>query len=384
MTIIHQHFILKLIHLNISQSFLNEQFELTMFEWECITMFKRYRKNFNYFIGLSLLIIICDLFIMKSSLLQDNNQLLSIALLLDFVVVIPLLLYFLIYRKLQIKFISILPFCLVGYISLMLLLPSSSQAVIEVIKYIIIPLELAFISYEIYKLSQIINTYRRNRSAESHPIETLTKSVEVTFNTSKLSGLIVHELSVLYYTVLAWRKKPYTQADSTAFSYHRNSSWLVLVLFLCKLLIIEGALVHIVLMQWSHIAAWIISLGNIYLIFMFIADYRAMCLNPILLFKQKVRIQYGIQMLAYIDINKISSVSTINYEKLTNDELKTAFTPLAIEPNILITLDNQITISRMFGKRQLVDRIYLFVDNPREFQIQCNDSIERIKLDDKI
>jgi|GEM_PF-3299608 len=339
-------------------------------------MFKSYRRNFHYFIGLSLLIILCDLIIVKSSLLQDNNQLLSIALSLDFVVVIPLLLYFLIYRKLQKKFIAILPFCLVGYITLMLLLPQSSQAEIEIIKYIIIPLEIGFISYEIYKLSQIFNTYRRNRSADSHPIENLTKSVEVTFNKSKLTGLLVHELSVFYYMVLSWRKKSFTQANATSFSYHTNSSWFVIVLFLCKLLIIEGALIHIVLMQWSHIAAWIISLGNVYLIFMLIADYRAMTLNPILLFKHKIRLQYGLQMLTYIDLDNIESVSTINYEKLTNDELKTAFIPLAVEPNLLITLNNKITISRMFGKQQMVNRIYLFVDKPREFQIQCNASIE--------
>ncbi|MCR8658992.1 hypothetical protein [Paenibacillus endoradicis] len=347
-------------------------------------MFKRYKKNVNYFIGLSLLIILCDFFIVKSSLLQDNNQLLSMALVLDFVVVIPLLLYFLIYRKLSKKFISVLPYCLVGYIALMLLLPQSSQTEIEVVKYIIIPLELAFISYEIYKFSQIIITYRRNRSTDSHPIETLAKSIEENFKNSKLAALLIHEISVCYYIFLAWRKKTYTQAEATSFSCHTNSSWFVIVLFLCKLLIIEGALIHIVLMQWSHIAAWIISLGNVYLILWFIADYREMTLNPILIFKHKIRIQYGLQMLAYIDIDNIESVSMMNYEKIPNNELKTAFIPLAIEPNILITLNNTIKISRMFGRRQLVDRIYLFIDKPREFQIQCNSSIESNNRDRNI
>jgi len=311
----------------------------------------------------------------NSSLLQDNNQLLSIALILDFVVVIPLLLYFFIYRKLHKKLISVLPFCLVGYVGLMLLLPQSSQGEIEFVKYIIIPLEVAFISYEIYKFTQIMNNYRRNRSAVSHPIESLANSVELTFNKSKFAALLMQELSVFYYTFLSWRKKPYTQTDSTAFSYHTNSSWFVLVLFLCKLLIIEGALIHIVLMQWSHIAAWIISLGNIYLILLFIADYRAMRHNPILLSKQTIRVQYGLQMFSYITIDNIASVSTINYEKLTNAELQTAFTPLAIEPNILITLNNTITITRLFGKQQLVDRIYLFIDKPREFQAECHTCI---------
>ncbi len=125
-------------------------------------------------------------------------------------------------------------------------------------------------------------------------------------------------------------------------------------------------------MQWSHTVAWVLSLGSIYVIILLIADYRAMCLNPILVSKQEIRIQYGIQMLSYIDIDNIESISMIKFENLTKEDLKTTFTPLVIEPNVLIRLKSNISVIRLFGKRQMVDQIYLFLDKPLEFQVECH------------
>ncbi|MEK3913459.1 hypothetical protein [Paenibacillus sp. FSL H7-0331] len=335
-------------------------------------MFKLYKNNVSYFIGVSLFIILFDLVIVNSVLFKENDQLLTIGISIDFVVVIPLLLYFLIYRNLNKKIIAILPFALLGYIALVLIIPSTGQGTLEVVKYTLIPMELMFLCYEIYKIYQIIINFRRNITVGSHPIETLRKSLEATFSNSKITSLLVHDASVIYYALFSWRKKPYLRTASTSFSYHTNSSWLITILILSKILLIEGACVHILLMQWSHTVAWILSLGNIYVIILLISDYRAMCLNPILVSKQEIRIQYGIQMLSYIDIDNIESVSMIKFEKLAKKDLKTSITPLVIEPNVLIRLKSKITVIRLFGKRQMVDHVNLFLDKPHEFQVECH------------
>jgi hypothetical protein len=330
-----------------------------------------------YFVGVSLFIILFDLVIVKSVLFKENDQLLTIGVTLDFVVVIPLLLYFLIYRKLNKKIISILPFALLGYIALLLMIPSTSHGTVEIVKYILIPMELIFLCYAISKIYRIIRNDRRNISTNSHPIETLRKSLEATFRNSKIASLLVHDASILYYTLFSWRKRPYTRTGSTAFSYHTNSSWLITVLLLSKILLIEGACIHLLLMQWSHTAAWVLSLGNIYVIMLLIADYRAMRLNPILVSKQEIRMQYGIQMLSHIDVDNIESVSIIRFEKLTKHDLKTSITPLVIEPNVLIHLKNKTNVIRLFGKRQMVDQVYLFLDKPHEFVAECYKAMDK-------
>lgn len=188
---------------------------------------------------------------------------------------------------------------------------------------------------------------------------------------STLASLIAHELSVMYYTIFSWRKNPYTRSGTTSFTYHTNSNWLITVLILSKLLIIEGAVAHILLMQWSHIAAWVLTISNLYVILLLTADCRATRLNPILVSGQEIRIQYGLQLLAYIDIHNIESLSVVTEAKLTKDQYKTSFTPLSVEPNVHIKLKDSIQVIRMFGSRQHITDVYLFLDDPRKFQTEC-------------
>jgi len=331
------------------------------------------KNNVYFFIGLSLLIVLFDLVMVNSALYSENDRVLTIGVSLDFIVVIPLLLYFLIFRKANKSILSMLPFALLGYLALILVMPEQGRQSIEIIKYFLIPLELAFVGYGIYK---IITHFRSNRLIDSHPIETMRNSMDTALGSSKISSWLVHDLSVWYYAFFSWRKKPYVRGDSASFSYHTESNWLVIVMVVSKLLIMEGAVIHILLMQWSHLAAWILSLGNLYIVFALIADYRAMRLNPILVSGRQLRLQYGIQMTAYIDMDNIESVTFIKFEPLTDEELKTAFTPIAIEPNVLIRFKSKVSVIRLFGMRQHVDRIYVFVDKPREFQVACREFVD--------
>ncbi|MBH5319630.1 hypothetical protein I6N90_17680 [Paenibacillus sp. GSMTC-2017] len=307
----------------------------------------------------------------------ENDQLLTIGISLDFVVVLPLLLYFFFFRKQNITIISALPFALVGYLGLVLIIPATGQETLEVIKYILIPLEIMLVLYQLRKIFQAVLTSRRSRLTNAHPIETLRESLGTSFKHSTFASLIAHELSVFYYAVLSWRKKPYLRTGFTSFSYHTESNWLITILLLSKILLIEGAVAHILLMQWSHIAAWVLTFGNVYIIITMIADYRATRLNPILLSENEMRVQYGLQMIAYVDSHNVESVSLISNKTLTKEQLKTSFTPIATEPNVHIQLKNSVTVIRMFGKRQIVDNIYLFLDKPREFQLECHSFMDK-------
>ncbi|UKS27815.1 hypothetical protein LOZ80_02340 [Paenibacillus sp. HWE-109] len=335
-------------------------------------MFKLVGKSsFIYFLCASLFVYLIDLVLVRSALYTEHNQILTIGFALDFVVVLPILLYFLIYRKINKSIISILPFALLGYFALQLFIPAKGQGTLDWVKYLLIPLELTFLSYEIYKLHQLITHFRRNHFNNAHPLETLRKSMEQSFPHSKIAPFLIHELSLLYYAIFAWRKKPYLQPDTAAFRYHTNSNWLITILILSKILLIEGACVHILFMQWSSIVAWILSIGNLYIILILVADYRAMCLNPILVSKQVIRLQYGLQLSSYIETTNIESVSVIASKQITKDRMNTSFIPLVVEPNLRIQLKNANLVIRLFGKRQLVDQIYLFVDNPHEFRNAC-------------
>ncbi|OPA77416.1 hypothetical protein BVG16_13225 [Paenibacillus selenitireducens] len=338
-----------------------------------MTIIKLYKHNFSYFIAMSMVIILFDLAILQSILYREHEQILTLGITLDFVVVLPLLLYFFIYRRLNKKIVSILPFVLVGYIAVVLLVPDPGQKTLEIVKYMLIPMELLFLSYGMYRIYQTIKNDKQHLSENSHPIETLRRSLEATFIPSKIASLFVHDVSIFYYAIFAWRKKPYIRDGSSAYSYHKNSSWLITVLMVSKIMLIEGIGAHLLLMQWSHPVAWILSIGNIYIMILLLADYRAMCLNPLLVTEHEIRIQYGLQMSLYLDRSYIESVSMIKYEKLSKSECKTSVIPLVVEPNVCIRLKDHVTVMGLFGKSKRVDHIYLFLDKPHEFQMECQE-----------
>ncbi|MFC7680701.1 hypothetical protein [Paenibacillus sp. GCM10028914] len=62
-------------------------------------MVKLQRKHMFYFVAASFLIILVDLILVNSVLFKQFDQVLAIGMTLDFVVVIPLLLYLFVYRQ---------------------------------------------------------------------------------------------------------------------------------------------------------------------------------------------------------------------------------------------------------------------------------------------
>jgi len=329
-------------------------------------------------LGLCSFILLFDLTMARIPLYFDNTTLMNVGITLDYMVVIPALLYFFVFRRQKRSLAPILVFSILGYVALRLILPNIEQGITRHLAFVLIPLELMLVAYEGRILYRIIIHVRQNRTAHSHPIDVLRNSIQSTLPNTKITSFLLHDLSIFYYALLAWKTRPFEKRDATSFRYHKESNWFILTLMISKILLIEGIAIHLLVMQWSHPAAWLLSIGNIYMILLLIADYRAMCLNPILVGGDILRMQYGIQMHAIVDIEQIESVSLVQSVNLSKMEQQTAFTPLAVEPNVKIELKQPQTVLRLFGKKQSVQQIYLFVDEPRTFQQACEDKIANL------
>ncbi|WP_152396448.1 hypothetical protein [Paenibacillus guangzhouensis] len=341
-------------------------------------MLRRYPRNVWLILGLCSFILLFDLTMARSQLYLDNTPLMNVGITLDYMLVIPALLYFFVFRKQNNTLAPILVCSILGYVALRLILPNIEQGMTRHLEYVLIPLEVMLVAYEGRILYRIVTHVRQSRTAHSHPIDILRNSIQSSLPNTKITSFLLHDLSILYYTLLAWKSRPFEKVGKTSFRYHKESNWFILTLMISKILLIEGVAIHLLVMQWSHPAAWLLSIGNIYMILLLIADYLAMCLNPILLGDGILRMQYGIQMRAIVEIEQIASVSLVQSVNLSKAEQQTAFTPLAVEPNVKIELKQLQTILRLFGKKQSVHQIYLFVDEPRAFQQACEDNIANL------
>jgi hypothetical protein len=324
--------------------------------------------------AISLLIVSFDIVLVQTPLFHDHIHLLTAAIALDLVVVLPLLLYFLVYRSRQKSFISILPLALIGYLVLLAFMPSSSHGLLQIVKYVLIPLELLFVCLKSYELSLAL---RRSSFQKGDPIHSLRGLINETFGTSKLAAMIVHELSVAYYAVFAWRKRAAVHPNASSFSYHNKSGGLIPLLILVKILLLEGIVFHLLLMQWLPLAAWLFTLGNVYVLMLLLADFRAMRLNPVLLSPAQLTLRYGLKLAARVNTDLLASAASVSSAQLTKENLKKACTPPATEPNIVIHFKQSITVTRMFGMQETVNQLYLYLDEPDNFQQQCQQIIDQ-------
>ncbi|OXM15271.1 hypothetical protein [Paenibacillus herberti] len=323
-------------------------------------------------------IILFDLILIQSSLYEPNRSALSTAITLDFMLVLPLLLVLLGKRPLRRSITMSIPMILLGYIAVYLMLPPSDRTGIAPIGKIIIPLELALLTLQAYRFGRILLRARHvGREGNSgSPLDSIRQDIQSAFGTTFVSAMLTHELSVFYSLVFSWTKASPTPLDPTAFSTHRHSGRLVLVLIFSKLLLLEGVALHFLLHQFSPILAWITSLSNLYLILLMVADYRAMRLYPIQVAQQELRIQYGLQLVGRIKPDELLSVSHISNLELSPEEKRSAFVPSGTDSNVMLILTQKIPITGMFGRILHLDRICLHVDEPDAFITTCRSELQ--------
>ncbi|WP_338553576.1 hypothetical protein [Paenibacillus sp. KS-LC4] len=348
-------------------------------------MFKLQKNNVMLFMLISAIIVSVDAFIMQSSLFEQDAAVLGPAIAADFVMVIPLLLYVFVYRKIKKPLLGVLPFAILGYFALLLLMPETDNAALAFVKYTLLPLELLFVCYELYKLYRVVRAFKSSRQPDAHPLDTMRISLQSAIRSPRIAAWLMQDISVVYYAFLAWRKKPYIRVDTAAYSCHENSNALIMLLFITKILILEGALLHFLLAQWSLGAAWLLSVSNLLFIIFLLANYRAMQLNPILVNDQSIRIQFGIQLRMEVDISNVKSVTLLPPEELKERGTQvgtstSAIQPQGVEPNVSIRLKEEGIGYGLFASQRSVREVYIFIDRPQAFLTDCHARMSRAEL----
>ncbi|KQO10826.1 hypothetical protein [Paenibacillus sp. Leaf72] len=337
-------------------------------------MFRLKKNNVIVFLLVSAIIVLADALLVQSLLFVQHAEVLGTAIVADFVLVIPLLLYFLVYRKIKKPLLGVLPLAIAGYFAILMLMPKTDNVAVVIAKYTLLPLELAFISYELYKLYRIVRAFKSNWQPDVHPMDTMRISLQTVVRSPRLAAWLLQDISVVYYAFLTWRRKPYIRSETAVYTYHENTNSLIIVLFLSKILLLEGAVVHFLLAQWSPLVAWVLSIGNVWFIILLVANYRAMRLSPILMNDRSIHIQYGIQLRVKIDINNVASVKLVSPEELKErreKEGQAAIQPHGVEPNVSIRLKENLVAYGLFSSQRSVREVYIFIDQPQVFLADC-------------
>jgi len=169
--------------------------------------------------------------------------------------------------------------------------------------------------------------------------------------------------AVLYYALLSWRARPASEPDSRSFPLAEASGYGMFSILMMIALVVEGIPAHLLLLRWSHTAAWIFTALGIYGCIWMLALRRALALHPALIGNQTVRLQIGFLRSVEFRRDQILAVRRFS----PNDPPPDASLVVWNEPQWLIALREPVAVRGLFGRRKMAARIAVAVDDGEGF-----------------
>lgn len=316
------------------------------------------------FITFSLAVLGVSYLVTHSRLFMENPEIISFGLTFDMTISIPILYYFLA-RKRKLPKVLLIPIFILSLIAASLILPRDHHQFLDLIKHAIFPLETFIIFYFIFKITRVVKEYKRLKPKSELGFSVILKEcLKKTIGHGKVPEILGTEISILYYGLFAWKRPK--QTGENAFTAYKKSGYGSIVGGLAFLSLSEVLAFHVLFMQISTIAAWIIFVLNLYGIIFILADFNASRREPTYIEDEKLYINAGIRWKAVIPLKDIKSVELSN-ESLRDKQILRTMTIFS-SPNLVIELEKTYRAEGPYGIRKNFDKVLLNLDEPQRFK----------------
>jgi hypothetical protein len=324
---------------------------------------------FPLFLLLALIIAGLD-FIMLHNIEQERDML-ALGIACDLVLTIPLLYYFLVVRKREKRsWLAVLPVVALGAFAGSELLPAEQSRFLNVLMYLAPAVELALVAYTLFKLRTLVRTYRELRAHELHFQDALRKSLIAVLGETTFVKIMSTEIAMWYYAVGVLFKKPRPLAREgvQAFTYHQSSGFAVLVCVFGGLIVLETCLMHYVISMWSTLWAWVSTASDLYLILFGLAYFNSVRHSPILVSEEGLNLHIGFTNSVHVELSNVAAVRSVPMSYDEKRDKKAFYAVLfGCQAQYEVELKEPVTAHGPFGKKRVVERLFLCVDEPQRF-----------------
>lgn len=337
-----------------------------------MTIPKLQRSTF-WFVAIAMLIVLTDMIAVRTISFAEEDPVMVYAVMFDLMLVVPFLCWLLVLRKKGKSIAKIVAFPLLGALTAWLVLPPSQRGMVWnavwPVELLLVAAELAFIGYEIRIVYRLVKGFLKVSRQEPDTAEALRIAVHDRIGKGKLASLLLHDASLAYYLLFSWRRKSNSDPSGGAslYSYHKRTNQVLYSAIFTKIILIEGIVVHLLLQQWSHWAAWIFTIADLWLLAIIWGDCRASILQPVKLAGGTLRLRYGLRIQADIPMEDIANVASEREYHPDPREQRHAALPLLGTPNIRIELKQPLKVNGILFLPRTVTLIFLALDEPDAF-----------------
>jgi len=267
----------------------------------------RQNKSMLLFAGLVTTVYAIAMMVTNQLSHHENADVLSMAIALDMVVLVPLAFYFLVIRRRGYSIIRLAPVVILSLVLASLIIPKDHQQALHVLEIIVFPLEFGLLSWIIWRAFRALKNAGRNSTLD--PLEQFRQAAFGLLKNNRAAGVFASEIGVFHYSFGSWRSKAHCPAGFNSFTHHSRSGQGGLVFAFLVLMAGEGFAVHLLLERWSLIAAWLFTLSTVYGALWLFADFRATVLRPILIGDESIHIRAGLRYTMEVPKSLISEIS---------------------------------------------------------------------------
>ncbi|NQD67962.1 hypothetical protein HP456_18830 [Bacillus haikouensis] len=264
-----------------------------------------------------------------------------------------------------------------------LIIPSSQKGLLNQILIWLLPiLEVIIVIVVVYNIiKSIIRFKESNKSKENNFLEITRMSLEPKLGNGFVLGAILTELSVFYYSIIGWFKKPTVFENEQIYSYHKTSQIKTIVIVFSLLITLEGILFHLFIQLWSDVAAWIFTILNIYALLYMIGLYSSVKILPHIIYIDKLIIRLGFQSCIELDIRNIECIKTAKEKGGIGEKTpkETYFAMVNMDsPQYEIFLKEPALMKSSYGRTKYVKTVIFRADKPLKMVEEINSTIKSL------
>lgn len=318
------------------------------------------------------------IFVAQSPLFTENPDQLALAITFDLLISTPVI-YFLIIRKSNIPNTTVVFVFILGIVVASIILPTEHQFYLSLVKTWFLPLlEVTIITYVIVSIRKAFKKIRQNQESTPDFFTAAKKASESIVPNKALSTAFATELSLFYYGFINWKTRELGELE---FSYHKSTSTRMVLGVFFFLIIIEAVAVHLLVQNYSTVAAWILTILSIYGCVQILGILRSLSKRPIAIEKDGIILKYGIMNETRIPFEQIVAIMEQTKDLDKEDGL------LFLSPfkdmeglSVLIEVDRTMDLSGFYGFKKTFTRIALYLDEPKSFIEKLNEKITPTSL----
>ncbi|MBK6263746.1 hypothetical protein JKA74_01760 [Marivirga sp. S37H4] len=316
-------------------------------------------------LALPLLLFLALILLAKSTAFSQHTSALSLGIIADLLFTIPLV-YFLLIRKTKIPNTTVVPVLIIGVIIGSLIIPIENQYYLALFKTWALPfIELAILSFIIFKVRKAVKAFRSQKETTPDFFTALKDSCYELLPRGAVMPFAT-EVAVMYYGFISWRKRILKPNE---FTHHKNSGAIALLAVFILIVLVETFVIHLLLVRWSNIVAWIFTGLSLYTAMQVWGIIKSIPKRPYVLENNQLKLRYGILNETTIDLKNIESIEAFS-KSIEKEDGIAKLSPLGeLEShNLLITLKEENTLIGLYGIKRNYNKLAIFVDQKNEFK----------------